>query len=63
VLGVSWMEVAVVALLIGLLIGTGRVATFVRGVKKGLRDDDPGIRVKFIERGEDEGDSGGNREG
>lgn len=41
-----------VALLIGLLIGTGRVATFVRGVRRGMRDDDPGIRVRFVERSE-----------
>jgi Sec-independent protein translocase protein TatA len=54
VLGVSWLEIVVVALLIGLLIGTGRVATFVRGVKRGMRDDDPGIRVKFIDRGDED---------
>lgn len=65
-LGVSWLEIAVVAVLIGLLIGTGRVASLVRGVRRGMRDDDPQIRVRFVERGPDTeapSDSGERREG
>jgi Sec-independent protein translocase protein TatA len=52
VLGISWGEIALIGVLVALLVATGRVATFVRGVRRGMRDDAEGIRVRFVERKE-----------
>lgn len=57
VLGISWGEIALLGALVTLLIVTGRVATFVRGVRRGLRDDDPSIRARIVDR-EDDGTQG-----
>lgn len=53
VLGISWGEIALIGALVALLVATGRVATFVRGVRRGMRDDEERIRVRFVEPKED----------
>jgi Sec-independent protein translocase protein TatA len=51
-LDLSWGELAVIAAVLLLLFAPGRkrlrklLGDFSFGVKKGLRDDDPGIRVR-----------------
>jgi Sec-independent protein translocase protein TatA len=54
VLGISWGELAVLGFLVALLVTTGRVATFVRGVRRGIRDDVEGIQVRFVDQPKDE---------
>lgn len=53
VFGISWGELALIGVLVALMVATGRVAEFVRGVRRGMRDDAEGIRVRFVERHED----------
>jgi Sec-independent protein translocase protein TatA len=57
---VSWGEIALIGALVLLLVTTGRVASFVRGVRRGMRDDDPGIRARFIDDDSKRRDARGN---
>ena len=59
VLEVSWGEIALIVALAILVVATGRVTSFLRGVRRGMRDDDPGIRVRFIENDREGGEGGG----
>lgn len=69
--GISWGEWLVLVIVFAIVVGSPRVREavggFVRGVRRGMRDDDPGIRARVLDASEQRAsgrtDAGSRHEG